>query len=278
METSVVVAVVLSAIGVVTAATTAVLVARHGARIRAAQREFGARHTRAEAELERLEDQLRRVAVVRQRQTADREDFDRYRNPLLVAAYDLGERIDMIHHRGFSERLRAGADRQRDTTLRSTAFRVARYFAVVELLGTALSQDTPGQGDVDLQAVAGLVERIGRTFATQALDPVEGSTRARWVFWREEQRAIGELMSVSEGGGPSHSVGYASFVREYDDRYAPWFADFVADLQTGPVADSRRLACLHRLLADLVVRLDERRTYTRLDDSGHPTSPEWITG
>jgi len=267
---------ILSAIGVVVAVTTALWVARHGARIRAAQRDLGASHARTQVELERLNDQLQRVAVVEQRRSADREDFDRYRNPLLVAAYDLGERVDMIRHGGFGERLRAGAERQRDTTLRSTAFRVARYFAVVELLGAVLSQDAPGHGDAGVRAVAGLVERIGCAFATQALDPVEGATRARWVFWREEQRAIGELMSVAADSGSPRSAGYALFVREYDDRYAPWFADFVADLQTGPVAESRRLACLHRLLADLVVHLDERRTYTRLDDSGHPTAPEWI--
>lgn len=95
------------------------------------------------------------------------------------------------------------------------------------------------------------------------------------MFWREEQRAIGELMLASGADDQLRCLGYASFVEQYDQRFAPWFETFVDDLQTEDVAGSQRLAALQELLTRLVLTLDAEGVYTEIRDGSCVVVPGW---
>ena len=130
--------------------------------------------------------------------------------------------------------------------------------------------------DEDTKTVAGLLADIGQTFATDKLDRTGSSGSPRFMLWREEQRAIGELMCVAGESKQVACVGYSSFVNHYDT-YSEWFKTFVGDLESDDAAKSERLARLQSLLAQLVIQLDTERAYTRLTDDGRPEWPGWIT-
>lgn len=274
METSVVVALISSVASVVIALVAGGLSIWQNAKIRRSQRDLGVFQARLQSDVEVLKQEFQQAAVVHERQSVARSRFEAHRGPLLVAAYDLGERIDTIRSGDFAACLGADEDR-RQATLRTTSFRVARYFAVFQALRPTL-EFIEARGDVETRAVADLLETIGSTFAADTLDRVEGSCGARFRFWREEQQTIGGLTLTDASDDRLVCINYASFVDEYERRYASWFSSFVSDLGAQDAGESERFERLHGLLARLVVRLDDRRTYTRVDEDGTPTSPEWV--
>ena len=73
------------------------------------------------------------------------------------------------------------------------------------------------------------------------------------MFWREEQRAVAELMYQGE---PPRVIGYATFVGQYPDRFATWFDAFAADLTDPELRHGRRLAQLQQQCGELASVLD----------------------
>lgn len=134
-----------------------------------------------------------------ERQLAAREKLDRFREPLLSAADDLGSRINNIRHDHFLLYLEVPERKQ--TALLGTLFRFAQFFGWTEILygaGGALRFEQ----DESTKAVADALREVGRTLAVDRLDrtvPMDFTTTTLMI-WREEQRAIGELIRVD--GGP----------------------------------------------------------------------------
>lgn len=93
------------------------------------------------------------------------------------------------------------------------------------------------------------------------------------MIWREEQRAIGELMRVDSD--PPRCLSFDSFTRQYDERFSPWFAAFAAHLDPASTPSSERLAELQRLLAGLVRELDVDLIVLRADTGGELIEPRW---
>jgi hypothetical protein len=93
------------------------------------------------------------------------------------------------------------------------------------------------------------MREIGTTFADDAYGQ-------EFMVWREEQRAIGELvLDSTTGEGPRSLMGFASFVRRYEQDFAAWFAPLSADLHAENVERNARLAKLQSSLGDLVEEL-----------------------
>jgi cyclopropane fatty-acyl-phospholipid synthase-like methyltransferase len=73
------------------------------------------------------------------------------------------------------------------------------------------------------------------------------------MVWREEQRAIGELMiGDSREKGNLKMLSFASFVEQYDSTFARWLANFEADLRSPRAETSPRLESLEHQFEQLV--------------------------
>jgi hypothetical protein len=223
-------------------------------------------------ELVSLKADLDRMAKIEERRHDAKAVLDHYREPLLDAAYDLGERIDNILHRGFSAYFQGGHPIGRIAVL-STLYRFSRYFGTLEILYSEVSFLRFEESEAT-RNVAGLLADIARTFARDSYDRADGSSR--FMIWREEQRAIGELSIYRNGDAAPRCVGFATFSQQFDERYGTWFTTFVSDLKSGDAANSERLARLQSLLADLVRQLDDQGRYVgSAGAQGRP--PEWMT-
>lgn len=180
--------------------------------------------------------------------------LDRYRGPLLAAAWELGDRIDNIQHRGFLAFSQKGDARELDAKL-TTLFRFAQYFGWREVLRTEVQLLT-FEKETDTRVVSGLLDDIVKALASDSLDQ-------DWaMLWSEEQRGIGELIVGNGGSGPSFCSGYAAFKREYDAKFSSWMDGLARDLLSPYAVDSSRLRILRWALYGLVHQLDEERTYT----------------
>jgi hypothetical protein len=93
------------------------------------------------------------------------------------------------------------------------------------------------------------------------------------MLWREEQRAIGEMMR-RDGDEPG-CISFASFATSYEDRFSRWFATFAADLEDPSSPTFDRLSNLQRVTARLVRELDVDRTLVEFDRAGELVTPRW---
>lgn len=273
MNASIIVALITSSASIVIASSSAAWTAFQNRKSRELQKELATNQSRSQVELEKLKHELQESARHEEQSSQAEAELDRYREPLLLAANDLGDRIDNIRNKGFLHYLRV-ADHRHDTALRSTLYRFGRFFAQLEALYSDLSFMRFQQAE-DTRVVAALLADIGRTFATDRLDRVGSSGRPRFMLWREEQRAIGELMCDRRDSKQVTCVGYSSFINNYDG-YSPWFSAFAEDLESGDAVKSGRLARLQSLLAQLVVQLDIDRVYSSFTEGGLPASPGWV--
>jgi hypothetical protein len=181
--------------------------------------------------------------------------LDKYREPLLAAASDLGFRIDHIRNDKFLMYAAPKSERYQQAKL-TTMFRFAQYFGWREILRTEV-QLLRFEHETDTELAAKLISHIDWAFASDIL--LDGP---RGMLWAEEQRGIGELMvAESERSSPTH-LGYAHFVREYDKKFALWM-ERMADFVLGEKATSSdRLRLLQWALFGLVNELDEERAHT----------------
>jgi hypothetical protein len=176
--------------------------------------------------------------------------LDRYRGPLLMAAWELGDRIDNIRHRDLL--LFPGGE---SATKLTTLFRVAQYFGWRETLRKEV-QLLRFESEDSTKLISGLLTDITRAFATDKVDGVRG------MLWTEEQRAIGELMIIDGGErAEANCLGYAAFVGQYSETFSPWLDGLARDVLTCDDLPNDRLRLLQWALYGLVVRLDEENVY-----------------
>ncbi|WP_028066550.1 hypothetical protein [Solirubrobacter soli] len=193
----------------------------------------------------------------RELKDADRQSeaavvLDRYRGPLLDAAWLLGDRIDNIRNRGFLGYV-GGGDRAQDARL-STLSRIGIYLGWREYLRLQV-QLMRFESDAETRLVAGFLGDIAWALATDKVD--EG----RAMLWADEQRGIGELMLHDPSAGSPGVRGYASFCRDYDEIFAPWMERLATDLFSPRAVRSDRLRLLQWALYGLVRRLDTAGAY-----------------
>ena len=273
MNASIVAALIASSVSLVIAASTAVLSIFQNVR-----------SIRAEHELAEFKNELERSARSEERGEERRFEakaqLDLHREPLLIAAYHLGDRIDNIRNGGYLGYLGDSGHRG-ETVLRSTLFRFGQFFARVELLYASIAL-MRFESDESTRGVAARLADIGRAFAWDNLvqkfasPPATSKVDPLFMLWREEQRAIGEMMCEHPAPETTTCVGYASFANDYADHFSKWFMTFADDLKKADAAKSNRLALLQGLLASLVMKLDEERAWTQPATEGHPAKPDWI--
>lgn len=238
---------------------------REALRAREAERELAASQLDAQRVLEIskafwqeklaiLNDELARRAAADERRRTAKDELDRQAEPLLLAVIDLGHRINNVRNRCFLETYldqKQGTARQ-DTALLGTMYRFAKYWAVVENLYSQVNI-LHFENDEMTRQVAACLKEIGATYAKDGLDG------GKLMFWREEQRAVAELMLV----GDSTVLGYASFAQQYHERFAPYLATFASVLRDGGLRNNERLRRLQDLYAQLAELLDTERLLER---------------
>jgi hypothetical protein len=214
----------------------------------------------------------------RERKLDARQRLDRYREPLLTSIDELGNRIDMIRNRGF---LYYFHSERSDLATKSTLYRLAHYLGWIELL-YGYSGQLRFASEPETMRIADTIGWIASTLAEDRYDPCPSTNgRSQLLLWREEQRAIGELMRI-DADEPG-CIGYSEFVRSYDKRHARWFTAFCEDLLSLPTpspgrpVQSERLEQLHALLARLLVQIDLSRVVVQLAADGSVTKPRWAT-
>lgn len=216
-----------------------------------------------------------------QRRSEAKLVLDKYRTPLLSAAWELGHRIDNIRQRGFAVYVKRESARRRAAIL-STAFRFAQYFGwseivrvetqllrfsaehdtreIYKLLGTITWIFASGSDNLNVRA-----REVGAV-SDESEVPIDASmSSGAWLMlWAEDQRGIGELMRLEPEHGSPRARGYASFVREYDPstrrRLEEYAMQAISSVPTDTL-DSGRLRLLQLLLLGLVLRLDEERIW-----------------
>lgn len=217
-----------------------------------------ARSNSAQHELERWRAEVSREDKREEARLGAKAVLDQYREPLLAAAADLGDRISNIRTRQFFEVYLRGTDvHRRRVALLGTLYRFANYLAWTEVIRRN-TRYLHFETQEDTREVAALLAKVSGTLKTDSVDR-SSSGPARLMLWREEQRAIGGLMQAA-GDGASVS-GFEEFVRLYDERFASWFVSFSRDLEADDVALSERLQRLQQALQDLVLFLDSERLY-----------------
>jgi hypothetical protein len=272
MEAAVVVALISAVSALLLGAWNAVWTSKQNDQNRDAQKRLADDQRAANKELELLKHGLEREAKEEERRMDAREQLMRYRLPILDAASDLGHRIDNIVHGQFLAYLSDDHPR-RDTAVLSTVYRLARYFGTLEILYSRVNH-LRFERDEDTRAVAEALAAIGRTFASDRYDrekPDELFHTSRFMVWREEQRAMGEVIRRNGEGDVDDCVGFATFAANAQKRDAGWFANFVRDLESGGAEGSERLRVLQSHLANLVRLLDEEGRYT-----GTGNEPSWM--
>jgi len=266
MDTAIVVASISSFASLAVAGATAIWSGRQNRKNGERQQELARHQAAAQADLERLKDEQARRVRHEERATTAKAQLDKYREPLLVAANELGDRIDNIQNKGFLAYLRVSG-RRSDTVVLSTLFRFAHYFARLEMLYTDMSA-MRFESDEDTRAVAGLIAAIGRTWASDRF--------SSFMIWREEQRAIGELMCHETSQTRKDCLGYSEFVQRYDERFKGWLGELADDLRAPGAAQNPRLTALQDLLSQLVRKLDEESVFVRVDEDQKIVAPAWM--
>jgi hypothetical protein len=206
---------------------------------------------RLQSELEQRREQADKALRVEQ-------VVNRYRDPLLSAAFDLQSRIYNILILGFSGYLNSGNEDEKNYAVNSTLFLIAQYFGWTEALRRGVQFLDLGEVERNRELVRRM-ENIRGTFSTDTR--VHGPFR----IFRAQQRAMGELMHEKaedrSGSMLWQCRGYASFcsLRTNDPAFATWFARLdhdVRELATNPEPAYARLVAVQNVLIDLIDFLD----------------------
>ena len=221
---------------------------------RAQRRSSDAQVVSAQVQLDVAELQAQRERELREeeRRSEAKQILDRYRGPLLDAAWQLGNRIDNIRHRGFLIYLTEGSGREQDAKL-TTLFRFAQYFGWREFVRAEV-QLLRFENEDDTRLVSRFLNDVAWSFSSDAFDG------GRAMLWADEQRGIGQLMARGRGESPP-VLGHAAFHRDYEDVFAPWLERFAGDVLSQAAVKSDRLRLLQWALFGLVQRLDEEQEY-----------------
>jgi hypothetical protein len=206
--------------------------------------------TDATRDLEELKARLQETAEEKRRKRDAEVVLARYREPLTAAAYDLQSRLHNILEDRFLETYATSENERQEEAIASTLFRFAQYFAWAEIL----RQDIHSwrfTKDADTRAVGAQLAEVQEAFLSDLDNP-------DFMVWRDEQRAIGELMIVQEGDTKT-CLGYARFVQLYGGDLAHWLGRLDRSLRKGAGPKDERLSSVQLGLLALVKMLDPQQ-------------------
>lgn len=187
----------------------------------------------------------------------------KYRDPLMLAAYDLQSRLWGLVQKNL---LRYVEDEHRtDLVYCYTAFLVGQYLSWTYILRRQ-AQFVRFSTDHTNKILNQILDAITAEFS---MDGRQGEDP--FMLWRGQQMAIGELMTLAQEQGQLYCMGYAAFEAKYHDdpKFKKWFEPIetgisllvAARAQSNTVANYR-LRRLQHLLIDLVLLLDQDRVAT----------------
>ena len=205
----------------------------------------------ASKELEELKAALNARADLEKHEREGEVLLSRYREPLTAAAFDLQSRLYNIVERDFLEAyVRPGSEREEEA-ITSTLFRFAQYFGWTEIVRQDINflkfRETG-----ETRAVANRLNEVLKIFNDD-----QPSLSPDFMLWRDELRAIGELM-IAKDGGTKACLGYAGFVAIYGTHFERWLGRFGGHLKDEYVSADDRLVLLQRALVMLVRQLDPK--------------------
>jgi hypothetical protein len=203
----------------------------------------------------------------------------RFREPLLLAVFNLETRIYNIVELGFFARFLApdSSEEDREYAVLNTLYVVGQFFCWCEILRRD-SQFVDPRNDERNCAVMRTLEAVRETFT----DSITANEQCFRLF-RGEQRALGEVMLVPavdpHPGAPRwECMGYAAFLRALDDpQNGRWFVRLRAHIEV-LAQDVRghdvRLRLLQNRLIDIldVVDPEGRRIPVGLRKRVSPTA------
>jgi hypothetical protein len=243
--TAILLAVLAAAVSITSAVGTEIMRKRSGQQLARLQAESDRRS-------DKFRDDLARNREEDNKQAEARQLVGRYRDPLLLSAFDLQSRIyNVLRPGGFR------GTRHPDYFRLSTLFVIADFFGWLEIVRREMQFLDLGAAD-DTKQLADKLGRVKEVFASTSL------WRDDYYIYRAEQRAIGELMisrlESADRTGPRHEcLGYASFVAKQDEpSFAQWFERLGTALQELPGRNSERLTEVQSSLIDVIDFLDPK--------------------
>jgi len=177
--------------------------------------------------------------------------LEKYREPLLAAAYELQARLhNILRNNFFEDDVLSNKRGKQNAAVESTLYVFAQFFGWREIIRQDV-QFLRFDSDEQTREIAGLLFRIGETFLTNEFGP-------QCMIWRVEQRGLGERM-ITKSDGNVTCIGYASFI-EQRTPMNEWLEPLERDLKQLDEGGRKRLTQLQHLLLDLVHKLDEDHT------------------
>jgi len=156
----------------------------------------------------------------RKRRSATNQLLAKYRDPLLLAAYDLQSRIYNLETHGW-EYLGSRGDYLRS----HTCFLIGQYFAWVYILRRE-SQFTCFETESENRELADQLRAIEKAWGSSADNSI-------WELWRGQQIGIGELLTVEGQSGQLNCMGYVAFMSKWKDtEFRAWFYDIQTDINS----------------------------------------------
>ncbi|GAB3168279.1 hypothetical protein GCM10027059_30620 [Myceligenerans halotolerans] len=198
------------------------------------------RRAQSARELAALEAEFKRADRLESRRENLETRLAMQREPLIEAVEDLQSRIWNIRRNGFLEKyaMQEGAHRHELAVL-STLYRLGKYFATVETVRRGVDTWTL-EHDPATEGLAVAVREVSETLAADRYGEL--------MVWREEQRAIGELMLHAASHTP---IGFAEFATRYDDDFHRWFSALRDEFLRSGSATNARLERLDEELGTL---------------------------
>ena len=201
-----------------------------------------------QASLEKLKDDLQQKKESRPKNEKAEEVLAKYREPLLLAAFELQSRCYSILRKNL---LRiSGNERSRTYFIENTLYVFAQYFSWTEIIRREVQFLNLGEIEATRE-LSNLQENIREIIL---------SSRYGRVFrvFRGEQRAIGELMISKQSNGDT-CIGYAAFFEMKEERFRYWFEHLqwsIEEMAKDLSSDNGRLIELQHALVDLIEYLD----------------------
>jgi hypothetical protein len=178
-----------------------------------------------------------------------RKVLDTYQEPLIAAAYELQARLYNILCLAFVDRyLRNDKSGKYEAAIHSTLYVFAQFFGWCELIRGEI-QYLRFSRHQQTKRFSQLLRDISEEFLADSYGP-------QFMFWRAEQRGLGERMITSVNGRLT-CMGYAAFL-ERRDTMDEWLKPLQRDLENLGDGGRQRLTKVQHLLLELVRELDDQ--------------------
>lgn len=190
----------------------------------------------------------------------------KYRDPLMLAAYDLQSRLWGIVQ---MDLLRYVEDEDKKDLINVyTAFLVGQYLSWTYILRRQ-AQFLCFSTDKTNTQLNKILETITKEFSVDRRNPEDKlNGEDPFMLWSGQQMAIGETMSLEAEQGQLYCMGFAAFSSKYhhDPEFKKWFQPIERGIallaiarKSGNTAANYRLRRLQHLLMDLVLLLGPDR-------------------